>query len=108
MAADVAGEDMHPRAIRKPSKLADYVIEHPISAFAETLRGAKIAADLATYEPLLRAGADHEIVTTAPVLEVVEARHRRVELASVVGVEASLKQGGRVVGGRRLGGRRRA
>ena len=40
------GDDLHPRAIRKPSALADYVIEHPHSAFAETLRGAKIAADL--------------------------------------------------------------
>ena len=28
---------------------------------------AKIAADLAAFEPLLRATADHEIVTTAPV-----------------------------------------
>ncbi len=34
---------------------------------------AKIASDLATYEPLLRAGADHEIVTTAPIAEVVSA-----------------------------------
>ena len=33
----------------------------------------KIANDLATFEPLLRAGADHEIVTTAPVSEVVAA-----------------------------------
>jgi RNase adaptor protein for sRNA GlmZ degradation len=32
---------------------------------------AKIASDLATYEPLLRASADHEIVTTAPIAEVV-------------------------------------
>ena len=31
----------------------------------------KIANDLASFEPLLRAGADCEIVTTAPVLEVV-------------------------------------
>jgi shikimate kinase len=34
---------------------------------------AKIASDLATYEPPLRAGADHEIVTTAPIAEVVAA-----------------------------------
>jgi dephospho-CoA kinase len=33
----------------------------------------KIASDLAAYEPLLRAGADHEIVTTAPIAEVVSA-----------------------------------
>jgi dephospho-CoA kinase len=31
----------------------------------------KIASDLAAFEPLLRAGADCEIVTTAPVSEVV-------------------------------------
>lgn len=31
----------------------------------------KIANDLTVFEPLLRAGADCEIVTTAPVLEVV-------------------------------------
>ena len=33
----------------------------------------KIANDLDTYEPLLRAGADHEIVTTGPITEVVSA-----------------------------------
>ena len=33
----------------------------------------KIAKDLAAFEPLLRAGADREIVTTAPVAEVVAA-----------------------------------
>lgn len=32
---------------------------------------AKIASDLAAFEPLVRAGANHEIVTTAPVTEVV-------------------------------------
>jgi hypothetical protein len=32
---------------------------------------AKIASDLAAYEPLLGAGADHEIVTTAPIADVV-------------------------------------
>ena len=31
----------------------------------------KIADDLRTFEPLLRAGADREIVTTVPVAEVV-------------------------------------
>jgi shikimate kinase len=31
----------------------------------------KIARDLAAFEPLLRAGADHEIMTMAPVAEVV-------------------------------------
>jgi hypothetical protein len=34
---------------------------------------AKIAGDLAAFEPLLRARADHEIVTTAPIAEVVSA-----------------------------------
>ena len=34
---------------------------------------AKIASDLAACEPLLRAGADHELVTTVPVTEVVTA-----------------------------------
>jgi dephospho-CoA kinase len=33
----------------------------------------KIANDLATFEPLLRAGADREIVTTASIPEVVAA-----------------------------------
>ena len=33
---------------------------------------ARIAADLTAFEPLLRAGADHEIVTTAPLATVVE------------------------------------
>lgn len=34
---------------------------------------AKIASDLAAFESLLRAGADREIATTAPVVEVVSA-----------------------------------
>jgi hypothetical protein len=34
---------------------------------------AKIASDLATYGPLLRAAADHEIVTTASIAKVVSA-----------------------------------
>jgi shikimate kinase len=34
---------------------------------------AKIANDLAVYEPLLRAGADYEIVTTASIAEVVSS-----------------------------------
>ena len=37
---------------------------------------AKIAGDLAAFEPLLRAGADYEIVTTAPLAEVVAALER--------------------------------
>jgi shikimate kinase len=34
---------------------------------------ARIADDLAAYAPRLRAGADHEIVTTVPVTDVVTA-----------------------------------
>lgn len=37
---------------------------------------AKIASDLAAFEPLLRAGADYEIVATAPVEEVVAGLER--------------------------------
>lgn len=37
---------------------------------------AKVASDLAAFEPLLRAGANYEIVTTAPVAEVVAALER--------------------------------
>jgi broad-specificity NMP kinase len=38
---------------------------------------AKIVSDVATYEPALRAGADHEIVTTVPVRSRREAREGR-------------------------------
>ena len=37
---------------------------------------AKMGRDLAAFEPLLRAGVDHEIVTTAPVTEVATALER--------------------------------
>ena len=37
---------------------------------------AKIASDLAAFEPVLRAGADHEIVTTVPIAEVVSTLER--------------------------------
>jgi shikimate kinase len=37
---------------------------------------AKIASDLVKYEPLLRAGAHHEIVTTAPIADVAAALER--------------------------------
>lgn len=39
--------DDHPRMLRKTSTLAGYVIDHPMSSFAETLRSVKVAADLA-------------------------------------------------------------
>jgi broad-specificity NMP kinase len=44
---------------------------NPFGSIAEDR--TKIAIDLATVEPLLRTGADREIVTTAPVFEVVAA-----------------------------------
>jgi hypothetical protein len=37
---------------------------------------AKIASDLASFEPLLRAGVDHEIATTVPVADVVAGLER--------------------------------
>jgi AAA domain len=37
---------------------------------------AKIASDLARFEPLLRAGVDHEIRTTAPIADIVAAVER--------------------------------
>jgi hypothetical protein len=37
---------------------------------------AKIASDMATFEPLMRAGVDHEIATTAPVADIVAALER--------------------------------
>lgn len=43
---EIEGDGFHPRAIRKPNAVSNYVIDHPLSAFAETLRSAKIAADL--------------------------------------------------------------
>ena len=43
---------------------------------------AKIAADRAAFEPLLRAGADHEIVTTGAVEEVASALERIAGAAS--------------------------
>lgn len=43
---EIEGDGFHPRAIRKPSAISNYVIDHPLSAFAETLRSSKIAADL--------------------------------------------------------------
>lgn len=42
----VEEERFHPRAVRKPSAISNYVVDHPLSAFAETMRSAKIAADL--------------------------------------------------------------
>lgn len=43
---------------------------------------AKIASDLAAFEPVLRAQAHHEIVTTAPMAEVVGALEHVAAVAS--------------------------
>lgn len=43
---DLEDEGLHPRVIRKPNVITNYIIDHPLSVFAETLRAAKIAADL--------------------------------------------------------------
>jgi succinoglycan biosynthesis transport protein ExoP len=40
----------NPRSIRKATEVTNYVIEHPLSSFAETLRSTKIAADLGISE----------------------------------------------------------
>lgn len=40
-----------PRMIGRNSTIAQYVIDHPLSNFAETLRSTKIAVDLAADEP---------------------------------------------------------
>lgn len=50
---------------------------------------AKIARDLAEFEPRLRAGADQEIVTTAPVAEVVTGLER---VAAAAGARAGRSQ----------------
>ena len=43
--------------------------ENPFGSTAEDC--AKIASDVAAFKPVLRTGADHEIVTTAPIPVVV-------------------------------------
>lgn len=50
----------------------------------------KIASDLAAFEPLLRAGADREIVTTAPVPDVVTTLE---QVASGAGPRHLLRDG---------------
>ena len=40
-------EPGHQRSLRKANPIYNYVIDHPLSSFAETLRSAKIAADMA-------------------------------------------------------------
>ncbi|MEA3535459.1 polysaccharide biosynthesis tyrosine autokinase [Rhizobium sp. CC-YZS058] len=39
-------QSTHPHQIHKTSAITNYVVDHPLSAFAETLRSAKIAIDL--------------------------------------------------------------
>ncbi len=43
---ETEGGAIHPRSIAKALKISDYVIDHPLSSFAETLRSAKIAVDV--------------------------------------------------------------
>lgn len=45
-----SSEPGHLRRILKTNTLANYSVDHPLSSFAETLRSAKIAADLAFGE----------------------------------------------------------
>ncbi len=53
---------------------------NPFGSSAE--ERAKIARDLVEFEPLLRAGADHEITTTVPVAEVVATLERLAAAAA--------------------------
>lgn len=46
-AGEQPGAEKGPGSIQKTQAVSNYVIDHPLSAFAETLRSAKIAADLA-------------------------------------------------------------
>ncbi|OLP52599.1 chromosome partitioning protein ParA [Rhizobium rhizosphaerae] len=44
--ADQAGAPADPRLISKGNAVSNYVLDHPLSAFAEALRSAKISADM--------------------------------------------------------------
>jgi succinoglycan biosynthesis transport protein ExoP len=44
----------HPRSIRQINGVSNYVAEHPLSAFAETMRSAKIAIDVESGERLAK------------------------------------------------------
>ena len=45
-----SGDEVHPRVVRKGSAVSNYTVDHPMSAFAETMRSAKIAADIALLD----------------------------------------------------------
>lgn len=62
-ATAVAGSHDNPRSIRPTSGLQRYVVDHPTSAFSETMRSAKIAVDLQTGE---KTGKVVGIVSTLP------------------------------------------
>jgi len=62
--------------------LLDRVAERANPFGSTSEERAKIASDAAIYEPALRAGADHEIVTTVPVAEVA-ARLEQVAAAAL-------------------------
>lgn len=44
--SDGAGEMESPRGLQTSSEVTNYVVNHPLSAFAETMRSAKIAVDM--------------------------------------------------------------
>ncbi|MBO9134163.1 polysaccharide biosynthesis tyrosine autokinase [Rhizobium sp. B230/85] len=44
----------HPRSIRQVNGVSNYVAEHPLSAFAETMRSAKIAIDVESGERMAK------------------------------------------------------
>lgn len=44
---DDGATELHKRVVRKVSTVTNFVVDHPLSAFSETLRSAKIAADFA-------------------------------------------------------------
>lgn len=44
------GSALHERVISKEGSISNYVIDHPLSSFAETMRSAKIAIDVLTAQ----------------------------------------------------------
>jgi AAA domain len=52
-------------------------VAHRANPFGSTPQDqGKIASDLAAFEPLLRAGCDHELVTTTSIIDVAAALER--------------------------------
>ena len=44
--ANASAHDLPPQTVSKANSIANYVLDHPLSAFAETLRSAKMAVDV--------------------------------------------------------------